>query len=91
MEAISDIVAQLGAPSVLLTALVPVILQMLKRIPAIEKLQKDGYKVYELLPIIIAVFGAFVLKLPIPIVTGIISGLASEKGYDFVKGKGTKK
>jgi hypothetical protein len=66
-------------------------MQALKRIPAMDGLQKDGYKVYELLPIIIAVFGAFVLKLPIPVVTGIINGLAAQKGYDFVKGKGTKK
>ena len=85
MEELIPIIDQIGSSGGLLVMLVPVVVQALKKVPFIAKLQKDGFKMFQLLPLLLGIVGAVVLKLPAPVVIGIITGLASEKGYDFVR------
>lgn len=91
MEALNPLIEQIGAPGALLTIIVPLIVQGLKKISIFKKLQEDGYKVFEIAPMVLAIIGAFALKLPVPLVWGVVSGFAGQKGYDFIKEKGTEK
>ena len=67
--------------------LIPPLMQLLKKVPFVVKLQADGNPAFEILSIALGVAGAFALGLPAPIVTGVVAGLAAGKGYDFAKGK----
>jgi len=46
--------------------------------------------VYEIASVILGIAGAYALGIPVPIVNGIVAGLAAGKGYDIVKAKGTE-
>jgi hypothetical protein len=49
-------------------------------------LQDDDVPVWQLLSIVLGIGGAYSMALPSPILVGVLAGLASGKGYDFVKG-----
>lgn len=57
--------------------------------PLVSKLQAD-LPVYEIASVILGIAGAYALGIPVPIVNGIVAGLAAGKGYDIVKAKGTE-
>jgi hypothetical protein len=86
-EALKGLVQQIGDSGGILVLLVPALVQVLKKIPFIVKLQENKFPAYELLALALSVGGAHVLGLPNAIVTGVIAWLAAEKGYDYAKGK----
>ena len=67
--------------------MIPPLIQILKKVPLIVKLQ-DDFPIYEVASVALGVGGAFALGIPVPIVSGIVAGLAAGKGYDIVKSKG---
>ena len=67
-----------------LLLLVPPLIQILKKVPWLVKLQKNKVPVWQLASLGLSVGGAFLLGLPAPLMTGIIAGLASGKAYDMV-------
>jgi hypothetical protein len=85
-----ELIEKMGESAGVLLLLIPPLVQILKRVPIIAELQKT-VPVYELLSIALGIGGAYALGIPVPIINGIVAGLAAGKGYDFVKSKGTKK
>ena len=77
----------------MIALLIPPLIQILKRIPFLAKLQGNDIPVWDILSIALGIGGAYSLALPSPIVVGVLAGLAAGKGYDFVKlgQKGKKK
>ena len=82
-----QLIEQMGQTGGILVLLIPPLMQLLKKVQFIVKLQADGNPAFEILSIAIGIGGAFALGLPAPIVTGVVAGLAAGKGYDFAKGK----
>ena len=85
-----ELIKQMGESAGVLILLIPPIVQILKKIPVLTELQKT-VPIYELLSIVLGIGGAYALGIPVPIINGIVAGLAAGKGYDFVKSKGAKK
>lgn len=85
-----ELIKQMGDSAGVLILLIPPIVQILKKIPVLTELQKT-VPIYELLSIVLGIGGAYALGIPVPIINGVVAGLAAGKGYDFVKSKGTKK
>lgn len=83
-----ELIKQFGESGGVLLLLIPPLVQILKKLPMIVKLQTDGVPAYEIASLAMGIGGAFALGLPTPVITGIVAGLAAGKGYDFVKGKG---
>jgi len=81
-----NLITQMGESAGLLILLIPAVVQILKKIPVLTVLQKS-IPVYEILSIALGIGGAFALGIPVPIINGIVAGLAAGKGYDFVKGE----
>jgi hypothetical protein len=84
-----QLINQMGESAGLLVLLIPPLVQVLKKIPLVNELQK-AFPVYDVASIALGVGGAFLLGIPVPIVSGIVAGLAAGKGYDMVKKKGTE-
>jgi len=82
-----ELVKQIGDNGGLLLLIIPPIIQAIKKIPILVKLQGDGMPIYEIASLALAIGGAYAFGLPTPIVTGAIAWLASGKGYDYLKGQ----
>lgn len=80
-----DLITQLNESAGVLILLIPPLVELLKKIPIVKKLQKD-IPLYEIISVVLGVAGAYALNVNAPIIQGIIAGLAAGKGYDFVKG-----
>lgn len=85
-----ELIKQMGDSAGVLILLIPPLVQVLKKIPFMAELQKT-VPIYDILSIALGIGGAYALGLPIPIINGIVAGLAAGKGYDFVKGSENKK
>jgi len=81
-----DLITKIGQSGSQLVVIIPVLIQVFKKIPFLADLQKE-IPIYQILAIGLGVAGAYSLGLSTPIITGIIVGLASGKGYDIVKSK----
>ena len=81
----NDILTQLNSAGGSLVVIIPSLMQILKKIPFVVELQKT-LPIYEIMTVAIGIGGAYALGLSTPIITGIIAALASNKGYDIIKG-----
>jgi hypothetical protein len=81
-----QLLKQMGESAGMLVLLIPPLIQVLKKFPIITKLQETA-PVYEIASIALGIAGAFALGIPVPIVSGVVAGLAAGKGYDIVKEK----
>lgn len=80
-----QLITQLGPSAAGLIAVVPLLVQQLKKLPVVVGLQKRGYPAYELLSLALGIAGAFAFGLPNPLFAGAIVGLAASGAYDNVK------
>lgn len=82
-----ELISQMGKSAGILLMLIPPIVQIVKKVPVVVELQKT-VPIFEILSIALGIGGAYALGIPVPIVNGIVAGLAAGKGYDIVKGNG---
>ena len=81
-----ELVKQIGSSGGVLLLLIPPLVQVLKKVPMLVKLQ-ETVPVYEIASLALGIGGAYALGLPTPVITGIIAGLAAGKGYDIIRPK----
>ena len=86
-ETLTPLIESAAASGGILLVVVPALVQILKKVPLLTKLQDNNVPVWQLASLGLAIGGAYALGLPTPLITGIMAGLASGKGYDFVKPK----
>jgi len=82
-----ELITQFGPKALSLLAIVPLLVQRLKKLPILVKLQGQGYPAFETTAISLGIIGAFAMSLANPIVVGVVAGLAGIGTYKVASPK----